>query len=86
MCLEFGPVLDTAVADQIYKAYSFNVIPVVGQAIVGDRQPYDYLVQSIQKFPPPELFAEMLREAGFRAVTHRGMTHGVVNIHSGFKL
>ena len=50
------------------------------------RNAQEYLVESIRRFPPPAEFSFMIREAGFDAVTHRGLTHGVVNIHSGFKM
>ena len=46
----------------------------------------EYLVESIRRFPQPAEFSCMIREAGFSTVTYRGLTHGVVNIHSGFKL
>jgi ubiquinone/menaquinone biosynthesis C-methylase UbiE len=46
----------------------------------------DYFVESIQRFPEPESFAQMMRDAGLEGVSHQGMTFGVVNIHSGFKL
>jgi demethylmenaquinone methyltransferase / 2-methoxy-6-polyprenyl-1,4-benzoquinol methylase len=85
MCLEFAPV-EMPVLDKIYKAYSFNLIPAFGKAITGDSESYQYLVESIQKFPRAETFASMISEAGFRRVTHVPLTGGIVNIHSGWKL
>jgi demethylmenaquinone methyltransferase / 2-methoxy-6-polyprenyl-1,4-benzoquinol methylase len=85
MCLEFAPV-EMPVLDKIYQAYSFNLIPAFGKAITGDSESYQYLVESIQKFPRPETFASMISEAGFRRVTHVPLTGGIVNIHSGWKL
>jgi demethylmenaquinone methyltransferase / 2-methoxy-6-polyprenyl-1,4-benzoquinol methylase len=85
MCLEFAPV-DTPVLDKIYDTYSFNVIPAMGKAITGDSESYKYLVESIRQFPRPDVFASMIAKAGFRRVTHRALTGGVVNIHSGWKL
>jgi demethylmenaquinone methyltransferase / 2-methoxy-6-polyprenyl-1,4-benzoquinol methylase len=85
MCLEFAPV-DMPVLDRIYDAYSFSVIPAMGKAITGDAESYRYLVESIRQFPRPDLFASMIAGAGFRRVTHRALTGGVANIHSGWKL
>jgi demethylmenaquinone methyltransferase / 2-methoxy-6-polyprenyl-1,4-benzoquinol methylase len=85
LCLEFAPI-DTPVLDRIYDAYSFNLIPAFGKAITGDSESYRYLVESIRQFPKPEAFASMIARAGFRRVTHRALSGGVVNIHSGWKL
>jgi demethylmenaquinone methyltransferase / 2-methoxy-6-polyprenyl-1,4-benzoquinol methylase len=85
MCLEFAPV-DMPVLDRIYDAYSFSAIPAMGKAITGDSESYRYLVESIRRFPRPDLFASMIAKAGFRRVTHRALTGGVANIHSGWKL
>jgi demethylmenaquinone methyltransferase/2-methoxy-6-polyprenyl-1,4-benzoquinol methylase len=85
LCLEFAPV-DTPVLDKVYDAYSFNLIPAFGKAITGDAESYRYLVESIRRFPRPESFAGMIAKAGFRRVTHRALSGGVVNIHSGWKL
>eukprot|EP01133_Synstelium_polycarpum_P006799 gene6799-7904_t len=85
MCLEFShvpnPLLHFA-----YEKYSFNVIPVMGQLIAGDRDSYQYLVESIRKFPEQEKFAQMIRNAGFKQVTYKNLSCGVVAIHSGWKL
>ena len=70
LCLEFSKV-DVPVLDKIYDAYSFNVIPRLGQMVTGDAESYQYLVESIRRFPPPAAFARMIEEAGFRRVTHR---------------
>lgn len=85
MCLEFSKV-DLPVLDKVYDAYSFNVIPQMGRLVTGDAQPYQYLVESIRRFPTPGRFEDMIREAGFRRVSHRLMTGGVVALHSGWKL
>ncbi|MCZ8375489.1 MAG: bifunctional demethylmenaquinone methyltransferase/2-methoxy-6-polyprenyl-1,4-benzoquinol methylase UbiE [Beijerinckiaceae bacterium] len=85
LVLEFAPV-ETPVLDRIYDAYSFNVIPPLGKMVTGDGEPYRYLVESIRKFPPPDLFSEMIREAGFSRVTCRTLTGGIANIHSGWKI
>lgn len=85
LCLEFSAV-DVPGLDRIYEAYSFNVIPRMGQMITGDRESYQYLVESIRKFPNPDRFSAMIRRAGFDQVTHRAYTGGVVCLHSGWKL
>lgn len=85
LCLEFAPV-EIPGLDRIYDAYSFNVIPPLGQMITGDGEPYRYLVESIRQFPRPDAFSQMIRDAGFAQVTHRSLTGGIANIHSGWKL
>jgi demethylmenaquinone methyltransferase/2-methoxy-6-polyprenyl-1,4-benzoquinol methylase len=85
LCLEFAPV-EMPVLDRIYDAYSFHVIPPMGGLVTGDPEPYRYLVESIRQFPKPALFEAMIREAGFARVSHRPLTGGIANIHSGWKL
>jgi demethylmenaquinone methyltransferase / 2-methoxy-6-polyprenyl-1,4-benzoquinol methylase len=85
LCLEFSAV-DVPGLDALYDLFSFNVIPTIGRLVVGDAEPYRYLVESIRKFPRPEAFAAMLREAGFRRVTYRVMSGGIVALHSGWRL
>jgi demethylmenaquinone methyltransferase/2-methoxy-6-polyprenyl-1,4-benzoquinol methylase len=85
LCLEFSKV-DVPVLDRAYDAYSFNVIPRLGQMVTGDAESYQYLVESIRRFPPPAAFTRMIEEAGFRRVTHRSLTAGIVAIHSGWKI
>jgi demethylmenaquinone methyltransferase/2-methoxy-6-polyprenyl-1,4-benzoquinol methylase len=85
LCLEFSSV-DVPGLDALYELYSFNVIPRIGEMVAGDREAYQYLVESIRKFPKPKAFAAMMEEAGFRRVTYRAMTGGVVALHSAWKL
>ncbi|MEN3929691.1 bifunctional demethylmenaquinone methyltransferase/2-methoxy-6-polyprenyl-1,4-benzoquinol methylase UbiE [Microvirga sp. W0021] len=85
MCLEFSKV-DMPLIDKIYDLYSFNVIPQIGKVVTGDADSYQYLVESIRKFPAPSVFARMIEDAGFKRVTHKPQTMGVVNIHSGWKI
>jgi len=85
LCLEFSHV-STPGLRQAYEAYSFSVIPAMGHFISGDRDSYQYLVESIRKFPTQEELANMMREAGFSCVEYTNLTYGVVCIHSGFKL
>ncbi len=85
LCLEFSAV-DVPGLDRLYDLYSFNVIPALGRAVVGDAESYRYLVESIRRFPRPEAFAGMLRAAGFARVTHKTMSGGIVALHSGWRL
>ena len=85
LCLEFSSV-DVPGLDALYDLYSFNVIPALGKAVTGDAEAYRYLVESIRKFPKPAVFAETMRAAGFRRVSHQPLTGGLVAIHSGWRL
>jgi demethylmenaquinone methyltransferase/2-methoxy-6-polyprenyl-1,4-benzoquinol methylase len=85
VCLEFSEV-DVPGLDALYDLYSFNLIPALGRAVVGEAEPYRYLVESIRRFPKPEPFAAMLRAAGFRRVSYRRMSGGIVALHSGWRL
>ncbi len=84
LCLEFSAV-DVAVLDRVYELFSFNVIPTIGKWVVGDDEPYRYLVESIRKFPNQARFAAMIERAGFRKVAVRNLTGGVAALHSGWK-
>jgi len=84
MCLEFSkPVLP--LLDVIYDTYSFNVIPAMGEWITGDRDSYQYLVESIRRFPDQMRFERMIQNAGFDLARHENMTGGVVALHRGYK-
>jgi demethylmenaquinone methyltransferase/2-methoxy-6-polyprenyl-1,4-benzoquinol methylase len=85
MCLEFSRV-DAPVLDQVYKLFSDQVIPPIGRAVTGDAQPYQYLVESIRKFPSPELFSQMIAQAGFKRVTHTAYTGNIAALHAAWKL
>jgi demethylmenaquinone methyltransferase / 2-methoxy-6-polyprenyl-1,4-benzoquinol methylase len=85
LCLEFSSV-DVPGLDALYELYSFQVIPRVGEAVTGDREAYQYLVESIRKFPKPKAFAQMVEAAGFRRASFTQMTGGVVALHSGWRL
>ncbi|KAL3271358.1 hypothetical protein HHI36_021842 [Cryptolaemus montrouzieri] len=85
MCLEFSQV-NNSVMQWLYDQYSFQVIPVMGHVIAGQWSSYQYLVESIRKFPDQEKLLEMIETAGFREVTYENLTMGIVAIHSGFKL
>jgi demethylmenaquinone methyltransferase/2-methoxy-6-polyprenyl-1,4-benzoquinol methylase len=85
LCLEFSSV-DVPSLETLYDFYSFNVIPALGRAVAGDAESYRYLVESIRKFPKPQAFAAMIRDAGFARVSYTPMTGGIVALHSGWRL
>ncbi|XP_035514310.1 2-methoxy-6-polyprenyl-1,4-benzoquinol methylase, mitochondrial isoform X1 [Morone saxatilis] len=85
MCLEFSKVTNPVLA-RLYDTYSFQMIPVLGEVIAGDWKSYQYLVESIRKFPDQEEFKGMIEDAGFYCVHYHNLTGGVVALHSGFKL
>ena len=85
ICLEFSrPALP--LLDVIYDAYSFNMIPMLGEWVTGDRASYQYLVESIRRFPDQQRFARLIEWAGFDLVRYENMTGGVVALHRGYKI
>lgn len=85
LCLEFSQVT-SAGFDKLFDWWSFNIMPMLGEKIANDRDSYQYLSESIRKFPPQEAFADMLRKAGFSQVKYRNYTHGIAALHSGWRL
>ena len=85
MVLEFSQLPNEGM-QKLYDLYSFNVIPKMGKVIAGDADSYQYLVESIRKFPDQELFASMIREAGFDMVKYRNLSLGIAALHSGWKI
>lgn len=69
-----------------YDQYSFNVIPELGRLVANDRDSYQYLVESIRKFPKQDELVAMLNTAGFTYSSYRNMSLGIVALHSGFKI
>ncbi|MDO5529855.1 MAG: class I SAM-dependent methyltransferase, partial [Paracoccus sp. (in: a-proteobacteria)] len=69
-----------------YDRYSFNVIPAMGELVADDRDSYQYLVESIRRFPDQHEFASMIRAAGFDRVQYRNLSMGIAALHSGWKL
>ncbi|GMP23647.1 hypothetical protein CsSME_00001170 [Camellia sinensis var. sinensis] len=84
LCLELSHV-EVPGFKQLYDYYSFSVIPALGELVAGDRESYQYLVESIRRFPPQEKFASMIADAGFQKVEYENLVGGVVAIHSGLK-
>lgn len=85
MCLEFSKV-DLPLLKQIYDVYSFKFIPHFGEMITGDKDSYQYLVESIRKFPSQEKFKKMIEDAGFSQTSYRNLSGGIVAIHSGWRI
>ncbi|MBL4836069.1 MAG: bifunctional demethylmenaquinone methyltransferase/2-methoxy-6-polyprenyl-1,4-benzoquinol methylase UbiE [Kordiimonadaceae bacterium] len=85
LCLEFSPTI-VPILQKGYDAYSFNIMPKMGELIANDRDSYQYLAESIRRFPTPERFETMIKEAGFSRVSYRTMTAGFVAIHSGTRI
>ena len=85
MVLEFSQLPNEGM-QKLYDLYSYNVIPQMGQMIANDRDSYQYLVESIRKFPDQDTFANMIRTAGFEQVKYRNLSLGIAALHSGWKL
>ena len=85
LCLEFSQV-DNAVLQRLYDAWSFSILPTMGQMVAGDAESYRYLVESIRQFPRKEILADMFADAGFAQIRIRSMTGNIACIHSGWKI
>ncbi|MDA9061995.1 bifunctional demethylmenaquinone methyltransferase/2-methoxy-6-polyprenyl-1,4-benzoquinol methylase UbiE, partial [Planktomarina temperata] len=85
MVLEFSQI-PVPLAQKAYDLYSFNVIPRMGQMIANDRDSYQYLVESIRKFPDQETFLSMVQQAGFENASYRNLSLGIAALHSGWKI
>lgn len=84
LCLEFSKI-ENSNLEFIYKNYS-KIIPFIGQFIVGDKKPYEYLINSIEKFVNQEKLLELMKNNNFRNCTYRNLSGGIVSIHSGWKI
>lgn len=85
LVLEFSEV-EMPLLDRFYDQWSFKAIPRFGKMITGDAEPYQYLVESIRKFPNQRDFAAMITKAGFSRVTFTNYSGGIAALHSGWKL
>ncbi|EMC99942.1 hypothetical protein BAUCODRAFT_64035 [Baudoinia panamericana UAMH 10762] len=93
-CLEFTPRLRNPLMNAFYKRWSFGAIPLIGQIVAADRDSYQYLVESIERFPSQEQFKTMIQDAGF-IIPGQGseggprgwedLTMGIAAIHKGVK-
>ena len=85
MVLEFSQI-PNAMMQKAYDLYSFNIIPRMGQLIANDRDSYQYLVESIRKFPDQDTFLGMVKKAGFEQASYRNLSMGIACLHSGWKI
>ena len=86
LCLEFSPEVGPEIIRRFYDLYSFKVIPYVGEKITGDREAYQYLIESIRVFPAPDALVGLMAQAGFSRCRYEKMSFGVVCLHSGYKI
>jgi len=85
LCLEFSQVVVPGL-DVLYDKFSFHVLPKIGEVVTGDREAYQYLVESIRRFPPQAEFAKMIEAAGLSHVAVRNLSGGIAAMHSAWKI
>ncbi len=86
VCLEFSEIEDNVILSKIYDMYSDYIIPMLGKAVTGNKEAYQYLVDSIRAFPSQEHFAKLINNAGFANVSFRNLSCGITAIHTGWKV
>jgi demethylmenaquinone methyltransferase/2-methoxy-6-polyprenyl-1,4-benzoquinol methylase len=79
--LEFGKINEPKI-NQIYQIYSQNFIPKIGEFVTGNKEAYKYLIQSIKKFPKQEVLSNILLQNGFKNVSFKNLSFGIVTIYS----
>ena len=84
ICLEFSKVNDYFL-QKIYDTYSFKIIPKIGEVVLKDRASYQYLVESIRKFPSQDNFKKMIETVGFKNASYKNLSFGAAAIHVGHK-
>ena len=84
MCLEFSKIQNSNL-DLFYRYYS-KMIPIIGKAIVGEKEPYEYLTKSISEFLNQDELVELMKKSNFENCTFRNLSGGIVAIHSGWKI
>ena len=84
LCLEFSKIQNSNL-DFIYKNYS-KLIPIIGQFVVGEKEPYEYLIKSIEQFINQDELIELMEKNNFQKCSYRNLSGGIVSIHSGFKI
>ena len=85
LCLEFTPAI-APLLQPLYDIYSFQVLPLLGQIVTGDREAYSYLVESIRRFPSQGELSEMIAAAGLGRAKYRNLTGGVAALHWAWRL
>ena len=84
ICLEFSKV-ENDILNRFYQTYS-KTIPLIGKYIVGDSEPYDYLIKSISEFYDQNSFKKIIENSSFSDVEYRNLSGGIVAIHSAWKI
>jgi len=84
LCLEFSKIQNSSL-NFLYKNYS-KIIPSIGKIVVGESEPYDYLVKSIEEFVSQEELLDLLKNNNFKKCSYRNLSGGIVSIHSGWKI
>ena len=84
LCLEFSKIENTNL-DFLYKNYS-KIIPFIGNLVVGEKEPYDYLIKSIENFIHQKELISIMKKNKFKKCSYRNLSGGIVSIHSGWKL
>ena len=84
LCLEFSKIQNSSL-NFIYENYS-KIIPSIGKIIVGEKKPYEYLVESIKNFVNQDELIDLMKENRFEKCTYRNLSGGIVSIHSGWKI
>ena len=84
MCLEFSKIQNSNL-ELLYRYYS-KMIPIIGKAIVGENEPYEYLTKSISEFLNQNELVELMKKSNFENCTFRNLSGGIVAIHSGWKI
>ena len=85
ICLEFSHV-ENEFLKKLYDLWSFNMMPLIGDRVTGNKEAYKYLVESIRKFPTQAELSQMFSNVGFSRVRYRNLSNGIVAMHSGWKI
>jgi ubiquinone/menaquinone biosynthesis methyltransferase len=85
ICLEFSKIESELLA-KVYDSYSFNVIPALGEYVANDRKSYQYLVESIRKFPNQMDFLQLIEQVGFKRSGYENLSFGITALHYGYRV
>ncbi len=85
LCLEFSHVILPSLS-KLYDTYSFKLLPLMGQVFANDRASYQYLAESIRRFPTQDEFVTLIKGSGLEKITYQNLSHGIVAIHSAWKI
>ena len=85
LCLEFSQV-EVPILSEVYEQYSFKAIPQIGRLVTGNPEAYQYLVESIRRFPDQESFLQKIADTGFENTKFRNLSGGIAAIHSGWRI